>query len=77
MNDLRDMLDKIGRDIAKQKVDANPYTNYLQKATAKAIIDGKCDLYTYLNRIDKYLFEYAVQEYQNQARYYYQQPIFY
>ena len=71
MNDLIIMLDKIGRDIAKQRIDANPKTNYVQKATAKALIDGECDFYTYLNRIDKYLFEYRLKEYQNQARYYY------
>lgn len=68
MNDLITMFDKIGRDMAKQRIDANPHANYFQKATVKAYIDGECNYSTYVNRVNKYFFEYVVKEYQNRTR---------
>ncbi len=62
MNPFFEILDRIERELVKNRIDANPYTNYYQKATAKALVDGPCDSNIFSQRVNKYFCDYAIKE---------------
>lgn len=70
MYNLLVVLDKFGREFAKQMVDANRNANYIQKSFVKATIDGRYSLSVVCN----YIIEYVTMEWLNQIRFKYQMP---